>query len=462
MVYRKIAKAFLKSEAQQDVKDGRIITTFEDLQKLQLAQFARPAAEHMKQFAWYGPGKKPIEIAQRMVQICAEADFVNESDFKRLDGTITDYLRTLDSRILLRMFRAYRAELNELLSKTAHNTVYLANEKYDQGPQQGSGCSLTSFIQTTRTAFCSYVGYRNIQNEYGYVYTPLRAFEQLGIHNGDDGSNPDLPLKNHLWAAKKLGLILVANVVERGHSGVTFLARYYSPQIWEGCIDSMCDIKRQLSKFHTTVRLPSNVQPEQKLVEKAMSYLATDANTPVLGEFCKQVLEVSSYRPQTPLGVGYWWGQFEQSVQYPNANVDNWMDVECERLFPQFDRLMFDNWLASTRSVKDLLSAPLCAEPVRATPSVPAVVDGEVVEPSTPKPDNTNTCLPLQSNSRPPSAERTPKSARITNQAQRGRSAKSRSRGTSRTQQPPSATGATLVARGRAPARPQYRRVKID
>lgn len=381
MVYRKIVKSFIKGEVQQNVKDERIITTFESCMKLMLAQFARPASEHMKQFDWYGPGKTPVEIAMRMTEICRDANELNVSDFERLDGTVTYFLRMLDTCVLLRLFKAYRAVLNDLLSKTSGNTAYLDDEKYEQGPQQGSGCSLTSFLQTVRTAFCSYCAYRNIKTEYGYVHTPLSAFNSLGIHNGDDGADPDLPIQNHSWAAKKLGLRLEASSIPRGQPGVSFLARYYSDEIWYGRADSMCDIKRQLSKFHTTVRLPSNVQPEQKLVEKAMAYVATDGNTPIIGELCKTVLQVSAYRPQTPLGVGYWWGRFEESTQYPNSNAGGWMDVELERLFPEFDRIVFNNWLATARSPTILLSPPLCAEPVRAKPKVPVVVDGEIVEP---------------------------------------------------------------------------------
>lgn len=383
IVYRKIVKSFIKGEAYADVKDGRIITTFNDLQKLMLAMFALPASNHMKQFKWYGPGMKPSEIAARLVEICSDADFLNISDYHRMDGTIMAILRELDRRVLLRLFPAYRAELNELLKATANNTGFLDDLKYDQGTAQGSGCSLTSFVQTLRAAFCSYCAYRHQKSAYGYLHEPLSAFDKLGIHNGDDGADPELSVSDHMWAATKLGLVLEASVVQRGFPGVNFLARYYSSQVWFGCPDSMCDIKRQLAKFHTTLRLPHNVTPEQKCVEKAMAYVATDRNTPVLGEYCKQVLIMSQYRPQTPLGVGYWWGKFASSEQYPNENADGWMDVELERLFPQLDRMLFNNWLASAGTITLLLSPPLCAEPVPARPNAPAVVDGAIVEPET-------------------------------------------------------------------------------
>lgn len=460
IVWRRIVKSFIKGEAYADVKDGRIITTFDDLQKLMLAMFALPAAAHMKQFAWYGPGKKPLEIANRMVEICADADFMNISDYHRMDGTITATLRELDRRVLLRMFPAYRAELNELLKATANNTGFLDEHKYEQGTAQGSGCSLTSFIQTLRAAFCSYCAYRHGKNQYGYMFEPMRAFEALGIHNGDDGADPGLSVSDHQWAAAKLGLVLEASTVQRGFPGVNFLARYYSSEVWFGCPDSMCDIRRQLAKFHTTLRLPHNVTPEQKCVEKAMAYVATDCNTPILGEFCKQMLVLSSFRPQTPLGIGYWWGRFASSDQYPNNNVAGWMDVELTRMFPEFDRALFNQWLASAQTVQEMLSPPLCAEPVPARPSVPAVVDGAIVEPAAPA---AITPPPAPTPTVPTS------SARLRNTERRNSTPNARGRGrgrgrgpgrssTSQQQQQP--VVATANATRRPPPRgPQYRRV---
>jgi hypothetical protein len=147
----------------------------------------------------------------------------------------------------------------------------------------------------------------------------------------------------------------------------------------------MCDVKRQLSKFHTTIRLPDNVKAGQKLAEKAMSYVATDGNTPVIGELCQRVLVLSPEMPQKLHGIGNWWAKFEKSVQYPNTNVDGWMDVEFEHLLPTFDRVQFNNWLDGIKSAKELLSPPLCDEPKRPTPAlVPVVVDEEIIPPRSP------------------------------------------------------------------------------
>jgi hypothetical protein len=318
-----------------------------------------------------------------MGEICRNAEYVNISDYHRMDGTITYTLRQVDRAICMKAFANHRAKLNELLKTNVDNKGYLpCGTTFSQGPSHGSGCSATSLFQTLRASFTAYFAFRNQRTASGRHLTPEEAFAAIGIHLGDDGVDANLSTASHQWAADRVGLVLEAVVVQRGFRGVNFLARYYSPNIWYGDVNSMCDVKRQLSKFHTTVRLPKNVKPEQKLVEKAMSYVATDGNTPVLGAFCQRVLLRSPYRPKSLLGIGNWWAKFEASVQYPNQNVDGWMDVEFTALFAEFDRSQFDKWLASTGPVEELLCPPVCAEPRAAQPGGAAVVVDEDVVPA--------------------------------------------------------------------------------
>lgn len=376
-----VLKCFIKAEAYLGAKDPRNISTYNDADKLDMAQFALALSEHCKQFAWYGPGKTPLEIAGRVAEICSEADYVNISDYHRMDGTITYTLRQVDRLVCMKAFANHRVKLNELLKTNVDNKGYLPyGTSFEQGPSHGSGCSATSLFQTLRASFTTYYAFRTTRNKNGDYFTPTEAFNAIGIHLGDDGLDADLPTSRHENAARNVGLVLEAGVVQRGERGVTFLARYYSPEVWEGSLNSMCDIRRQLSKFHTTVRLPENVQPEQKLVEKAMSYVATDGNTPVVGEFCKRVLLLSQYRPRTLLGVGNWWSKFDGSVQYPNENVGGWMDVDFGIQFPEFDRHLFKKWLDGVTEPPELLSPPLCIETQPPAPgAVSFVVDEDVV-----------------------------------------------------------------------------------
>jgi len=389
----KILKCFMKAEAYAKVTDPRNVSTYNDGDKLDMAQFSLALAAHCKKFDWYGPGKNPLDIAHRVGEICSDAKFVNISDYHRMDGTITYTLRQVDRAICMKAFANHRAKLNELLKTNVDNTGYLPKgTTFNQGPSHGSGCSATSLFQTLRASFTAYLAFRNQRNASGRHNTPQEAFAAIGVHLGDDGVDANLSTASHTWAAERVGLILEASVVQRGFRGVNFLARYYSPNVWFGDVNSMCDVKRQLSKFHTTVRLPENVKPEQKLVEKAMSYVATDGNTPVVGAFCKCVLLLSSYRPKSLLGIGNWWARFDGSVQYPNKNVGGWMDVECTALFAEFDRSQFTEWLATANTVEKLLCAPVCAEPRAAQPgSADVVVDEDVLPAQAPVPESAKT-----------------------------------------------------------------------
>jgi hypothetical protein len=270
-----------------------------------------------------------------------------------------------------------------LLKRNSGNVGFLPEgTTFEQGTSHGSGCPATSVSQTLRAAFAAYLGYRHSRTPSGEYYTPDEAFAKLGIHLGDDGLDPDLRTDSHKWAAERVGLVLEAATVSRGEPGVTFLARYYSSDVWYGDPNSMCDVRRQLSKFHTTVRLPANVSPQEKLLEKSSGFVATDGNTPVIGQFCRRVVDLAGWARYTDHGIQPWWSQFDQSVQFPNENHTGWMDAEFERLFPEFERDVFDHWLSGTANLTALLAAPLCVEIEPAAPScVPVVVDGDVLPP---------------------------------------------------------------------------------
>lgn len=378
----RVLKCFIKSESYLGPKDPRNISQYNDSDKLNMACFALSLSDHLKQFPWYAPGKTPLEIASRVADICQHsAEYVNVSDYHRMDGTITAALRQVERVICMKAFANHRPVLNELLKSNFNNKGVLPHgTTFEQGPSHGSGCSATSTFQTLRAAFTAYLGFRRTQRNDRYMQ-PAEAFDAIGIHLGDDGLDADLPVMSHEWAAGKVGLVLEAGVVKRGDRGVTFLARYYSPDVWHGALDSCCDVKRQLSKFHTTVRLPAGITPVQKLVEKARGYAAMDGETPVIGALCRKAIALS---PHNLTGTGHdvapWWSKFENSVQYPNKNIGGWMDSDFDFQFPAFNRLGFDMWLDSIKTIEQLLSAPLFAEIEPANPGkVDVVVDGDVV-----------------------------------------------------------------------------------
>ena len=97
---------------------------------------------------------------------------------------------------------------------------------------------------------------------------PLKwRWERLGLYGGDDGLTPDVTPEHCSLAAKEIGQDLTTEPVNRGELGIKFLARHYSPYVWNGDANSMCDVKRQLDKFHITVNL-GTVSPTTRLLEK--------------------------------------------------------------------------------------------------------------------------------------------------------------------------------------------------
>jgi len=381
-IRKHILKCFLKAEAYTGIKDPRNISTYNDASKLDMSRFTLSLSQHCKQFSWYGPGKTPKELAHRVSEICTNALFVDVSDYHRMDGTITYLLRQVERLILMSAFKDHRTFLNELLKTNAGNPGYLPlGTSFDQDSSHGSGCAGTSLFQTLRATFTSYLAFRHSVNlKTQRTYTPSEAFYSLGVHVGDDGLDADLPIPSHIWAAKKVGLVLEGYTIVRGDRGVTFLARYYSPNVWYGCPDSMCDPLRQLSKFHTTIGLPANITPEAKLFEKSMSYAATDSNTPVIGEFVNRALDFTNFRPKKLFGLGNYWTRFDPEHQFPNDNADNWMDHEFEILVPGFDRQLFNKWLAGITKYAELLSPPLFEEIEEPTSKIDVIVGDTIIK----------------------------------------------------------------------------------
>jgi len=155
---KRVLKCFIKAEAYADVKDPRNISTYNDKDKLTMAQFALALSAHCKQFPWYGPGQTPLAVATQVSKICQSATYVNQSDYHRMDGTITAYLRNIDRLIFMKAFGGYGPVLNELLKTNYDNVGYLPHgTKFEQGPSHGSGCSATSLSQTLRAAFTAYL-----------------------------------------------------------------------------------------------------------------------------------------------------------------------------------------------------------------------------------------------------------------------------------------------------------------
>jgi hypothetical protein len=377
-----VTKSFPKKELYGGIKDSRCISTIDGADKRDYSAYMYSFAELMKKQPWYAFGMKPVEISYRVTQVLKDAKTAVNTDFSRFDGHVSNLLRELERACLMRAFKPeHLTEVAELHTRQyGLKGIAPLGTKYDTGYSRLSGSPETSVFNSLDNAFIAYLTLRRTK-ERGRFLTPTEAWARLGVYGGDDGLTADVEEKIYVESAKMMGQVLTVEPVNVGDPGIKFLARLYSPGVWHGVMDSCCDLKRQLSKLHATVKLPSNITPWQKLCEKARSFLLTDENTPIIGPFCKKVQELNGgviIEDERLSQIKPWNSTFDKSVQYPNAPGD-WMDELCERDIPTFDHKKFDKWLSEVKTQQGLLKAETFAEPSVAKSTVPVVESKELV-----------------------------------------------------------------------------------
>lgn len=316
---------------------------------------------------------------------------VDTSDASRMDGHITQVWRDLELQFLLHCFPSeYRGQIMDL-----HGAQYnlkgftSAGVKYDTGSSRASGSPETADLNTLLTAAISYYALRRMG------YQPGPAFRALGIYGGDDALNADIDPEKLISSGKAFGQVIESNVIKRGEHRVNFLARYFSPEVWNGASDSCCDIRRQLQKFHLTVKL-TGLTPVDKLKAKALSFYLTDGNTPVIGLFCHKVLELMDNKEEEfepDKRIMPYFGRFKKEVQFPNADTGGWMMEELMLAYPDANLGRFVDWLQEVDTLEKMLHPPIIAEAdfaVQPTVPAPAVVNNVAVYPKAPTPPPTS------------------------------------------------------------------------
>ena len=340
---RKVLHTFMKREAYGDINDPRIISPLRPALKREYSRFIYALALIVKQKSWYAFSKTPREVAERVAEQARRArSHLVLSDFSRFDGTVSPILRVLEEVTLCTAFRSeYIQEITEHhMGQYNRRAVGSFGVKYDTGFARLSGSPETSIFNTIINAFVAYAALRKTR-QVGEFFTPKEAHGRLGIYGGDDGITCDIDVETYTHVAEELGLRLTAEPIMRNDvrgNHVKFLARVYSPEIWHGCVDSCCDITRQLSKFHTTPVMDMSVSASDKLCEKARSFLLTDPNTPIIGDFCRRVAAVPDVDKRAHVlnltranraiaPMLRWNSELDRDVQYPNENVAGWMNA---------------------------------------------------------------------------------------------------------------------------------------
>jgi hypothetical protein len=348
-----ILRAFMKAEAYAEIKDPRNITPVDGGTKYCYSEYMYAVADVMKLFPWYAFGKAPPEIALRVAEICRDAKDVSCSDAKRLDGHISPVARMLEDKILRRVFVANLVEeALALAASQRHRRAMTRNGvRYDSGTTRLSGSPETSVFNTALSAFHGYCTYRMMG------LNDREAWDKLGIHGGDDGVDPEQDAIVIRRAAKRLGLVMKVNIVQRGEYGVNFFNRWYRRDVWQGARYSSTDVKRMLAKLHLTQCRPGEHTPESIFLAKMVGPCREDRETPIvehLVRYADRLLEMGA-EPGGPQAyfVERYPGQF-----YPNAPDPDHFAKTMQDL-PDFDEQALFNF-ATAAPLPPLSEAPVC------------------------------------------------------------------------------------------------------
>jgi hypothetical protein len=382
-----LVRSFMKKEPYQKIADPRCISTYNGPDKRDYSRYTYAFETVLKAHPWYAFGRKPADIAERVARYCSEAQHhIVNTDFSRFDGHVSNILRELEQRALMRSFRTqYHEEMLELHKKQfGLKAVATFGTRYEMGFSRGSGSPETSLFNSLANAFVAYFALRMTTRPGSGpkdYYLKDDAWSMLGYYGGDDGGTRDVDVNKYKRAATLVGQELTAEEIPKFSFGVKFLARIYSPYVWNGDTTSCCDLPRQLARFHTTVSMDPRVTPLMKLREKARSYLLTDMNTPILGKFCQKVIEMmpeSKHKDPDDAKLlepmKLWLAQYDLDVQYPNDYSD-WMYDYAVQALPDFNFVGFQAFLDRAKYPEDLLKTPLFCERKVATSTVPVILN---------------------------------------------------------------------------------------
>lgn len=372
-----IFSMFMKREAYPKVAAPRPISIMDPVDKRDYSTFMYSLEVILKDQPWYAFSKKPKDIASRVADVLKHALFALNTDFSKFDGHVSNVVRELERIILL---RAFRPEFHEQVIKL-HKAQFFAKaygtfgSKYNTGYARASGSPETSLFNTVTNAFVAYLAARKSGLDMA------QAWASLGIYGGDDGLTANIEPIIYIKAAQDIGQELTADKILRGNFGIKFLSRVYSPHVWEGDVNSCCDLPRQLAKFHTTVGFNTNVTPTDKLLEKTRSFLLTDANTPIIGQFVRRVVDIHGDVParnEQLKRMHRWFDKYQSDDQYINEPAD-WMNAYAAQAFPEFDQARYATALSEAKSLNDLMNLPTYIDAPEAKSSIPVVVDGEML-----------------------------------------------------------------------------------
>jgi hypothetical protein len=276
----------------------------------------------------------------------------------------------------------YHAELLAVMKSQTFRTAFTKlGVRYYSWLTRLTGSMETATANSEETGVPAYSAYRMSGCTSKEAWECMQTKAGIG---GDDTILGDLDSEILIKAYRMFGHVVKTNTVYFGEPGVNFFSRMYSPNVWYGDLDSCSMFPRALYRFPVCARLPDAEKVENRLkkaLEKSLSIRCTDANTPILGELAAAFVKHVRETPST--GDSSWWSQYHDSVQYPNLNLDGWMNSYIANVLPTFDFMGFTKFLQDAESGSEILDIPMFCTPIEpAIPEEQVIAHGEVIEPT--------------------------------------------------------------------------------
>jgi len=369
-------KAFIKTESYACPNSPRNITTCSPELTINFSRYTLVLSEYLKKFDWYGIGKSPRKVIKRIRALASELAAVYglvPQDYGRFDGSVPKFLQ---EHITLAIGLRFFGEAHRVSYKQYHDSVFKKNAvtaegvRYDAGTGTRSGSPQTS-MNTLKASFISYCALRKLG------FTPIEAFQKLGIHAGDDGvetNHRSLDEANDVarmlpLVAKDLGLKLESTTVVMNNP-VPYCGRYFANPWFSD--ETFQDPMRTMAKLHLTASAGLTV--EQSAANRAHGYISTDRITPIIGTYAKRCLELSG---DLRFKGGNSEEQYKCSNSWPQHDRETILTAMASVLGLTTDEILMKDQIIS--EVMGLDQFPVLFESQSTTAKCLAVVDGEIV-----------------------------------------------------------------------------------
>jgi hypothetical protein len=317
---------FMKAEAGK-IAFPRLIRNPRNFFKWLYSCATRAVANFLKKKSWYAFGKTPEELAFSMNQALSSArSSYTATDFSKFDGTVSSFIRVLESHFLKEAFGGGSA------LEALHSSQFIPYG--ETGFARDSGSGETSVFNTLACAFASYRGYR-------VKLSPKQAYDMVcqgGRYGGDDGLNCDLDPADFVKASEQIGLVATESTIQIG-APVPFLGRYWLRG--SDFASSVIDVPRMISKLHLSVQ-PVDTPVPNIARAKACSFLAMDSNAPFLSEWSRTVLEFTTDTKRRTNDV------LEYNYNSPIRTVDLTLDRTNLELVQRLETLGYPSDLSAS------------------------------------------------------------------------------------------------------------------